>query len=252
VHHYHYRPGAVCRGLVVDKLHGYLLKIDRNKYIKKGMLGFDALDAQTRKTTYNKEVVSFSEDNFVNIDSTSLLVGKCRHSSNTDFQVIGHALMCMQRRCCSRTWWTCASATRCCSTCPTKRYTGTFAAGRLLLLRGVTTAVGCCSDVRDAMTGSLEGPIIKQTVLADPGHCLHYSMLALGSNTKPRLVVRCCSAGKYIKHDYQLVPTLQQLRRSGKKTFLLTNSLWDYANGVMKYLLEDTRSLANNCAIALV
>jgi hypothetical protein len=72
---------------VVDKLHGYLLKIDRNKYIKKGMLGFDALDAQTRKTTYNKEVVSFSEDNFVNIDSTSLLVGKCRHSSNMDFKV---------------------------------------------------------------------------------------------------------------------------------------------------------------------
>jgi hypothetical protein len=47
------------------------------------------------------------------------------------------------------------------------------AAGSLCLLCGVTTAVGCCSDVRDAMTGSLEGPIVKQTVLADPGHYLH-------------------------------------------------------------------------------
>lgn len=69
-------PGAVSRGLVVDKQRGYVLKIDRNKYVRKAMLGFENLDSTIRKTTYNKDVVSFSEESFVNIDSTSLVIGE--------------------------------------------------------------------------------------------------------------------------------------------------------------------------------
>jgi hypothetical protein len=66
----------MCRGLVIDKQRGIILKIDRHKYVRQARHGFRELDAEVRKSTYNKEVVSFSEENFVNIDSVSLLVGE--------------------------------------------------------------------------------------------------------------------------------------------------------------------------------
>jgi HAD superfamily 5'-nucleotidase-like hydrolase len=43
---------------------------------------------------------------------------------------------------------------------------------------------------------------------------------------------------KYILQDPDLVPMLQQLKAAGKKVFLLTNSLWDYTNVVMNYLVQ--------------
>lgn len=43
---------------------------------------------------------------------------------------------------------------------------------------------------------------------------------------------------KYIERDDSLVRTLQQLRRAGKKTFLLTNSFWPYVDIVMKHLVQ--------------
>lgn len=70
----------MCRGLVIDKQRGNILKIDRHKYVREAVHSFRALDAETRKATYNKEVVSFSEENFVNIDSASLLVGQAQLS----------------------------------------------------------------------------------------------------------------------------------------------------------------------------
>ena len=43
--------------------------------------------------------------------------------------------------------------------------------------------------------------------------------------------------GKYIYYDDTLVPMLKNLRKSGKKLFVVTNSLWDYTNVVMNYLI---------------
>ena len=43
---------------------------------------------------------------------------------------------------------------------------------------------------------------------------------------------------RYIHVDEALVPMLRALRESGKKTFLLTNSLWDFTNVVMNYLVH--------------
>ncbi len=45
--------------------------------------------------------------------------------------------------------------------------------------------------------------------------------------------------GHYIFKDLELGSTLHKLRSSGKKLFLLTNSMWDYTDAVMKYLLQD-------------
>lgn len=40
----------------------------------------------------------------------------------------------------------------------------------------------------------------------------------------------------YIERDPNLVPMLRRIKRSGRKVFLLTNSLWNYTHTVMKYL----------------
>ena len=45
--------------------------------------------------------------------------------------------------------------------------------------------------------------------------------------------------GLYIHADKELVPMLRALRASGKKVFLLTNSLWDFTNVVMNFLVAD-------------
>ncbi len=44
--------------------------------------------------------------------------------------------------------------------------------------------------------------------------------------------------GRYIFKDPELGPALHRLRSGGKKLFVLTNSLWDYTNAVMSYLLD--------------
>ncbi len=47
---------------------------------------------------------------------------------------------------------------------------------------------------------------------------------------------------EYIVKDPDLAETLHKLRSSGKKLFLLTNSLFDYTDVVMKYLLDGART----------
>lgn len=49
---------------------------------------------------------------------------------------------------------------------------------------------------------------------------------------------------KYIKRDPLLKDTLDRLRQSGRKTFVVTNSLWDYTHVVMNYIFgNDTQNL---------
>ena len=43
----------------------------------------------------------------------------------------------------------------------------------------------------------------------------------------------------YVEKDPALIPRLTKMRADGKKLFLVTNSLWDYTNVVMKYLCEE-------------
>ncbi len=44
--------------------------------------------------------------------------------------------------------------------------------------------------------------------------------------------------GRYIQNDPDLPATLHKFRSSGKKLFLLTNSLWDYTDVVMRWMLD--------------
>jgi pimeloyl-ACP methyl ester carboxylesterase len=44
--------------------------------------------------------------------------------------------------------------------------------------------------------------------------------------------------GHYVVKDPELGPALHKLRSGGKKLFLLTNSLWDYTDAVMRFVLD--------------
>ncbi len=43
---------------------------------------------------------------------------------------------------------------------------------------------------------------------------------------------------RYVTRDLELGPALHKLRSGGKKLFLLTNSLWDYTDAVMRFVLD--------------
>eukprot|EP00612_Vaucheria_litorea_P007260 CAMPEP_0171480788 /NCGR_PEP_ID=MMETSP0946-20130122/6305_1 /TAXON_ID=109269 /ORGANISM="Vaucheria litorea, Strain CCMP2940" /LENGTH=377 /DNA_ID=CAMNT_0012012129 /DNA_START=244 /DNA_END=1377 /DNA_ORIENTATION=- len=44
---------------------------------------------------------------------------------------------------------------------------------------------------------------------------------------------------KFIMPDHEILPMLRRLKSEGKKTFLLTNSLWDYTSVVMNFLYKE-------------
>ena len=56
----------------------------------------------------------------------------------------------------------------------------------------------------------------------------------------------CILQGKYITYDPNIFPMLESFRKSGKATFLLTNSLWDYTQVVMNYLHSQKISSEKN------
>ena len=68
------------------------------------------------------------------------------------------------------------------------------------------------ADIRNSIDLSHRDGSLKRGVASDPGH--------------------------YIHQDKNLVPLLEDLRFSGKKLFIVTNSLWDYTNIVMNYLIS--------------
>ena len=69
----------------------------------------------------------------------------------------------------------------------------------------------CCRDVRAAVDLCHRDGSLKTAVAKDPS--------------------------KYIHEDHRLVMLCQTYKRSGRKLFLATNSLWDYTHVVMNYLL---------------
>ena len=48
--------------------------MDRHKYVRKAYHGLDELTAAERKSVYSKEVTTFTDSNYVNIDTLFLLI----------------------------------------------------------------------------------------------------------------------------------------------------------------------------------
>ncbi|KAJ8450707.1 hypothetical protein Cgig2_021179 [Carnegiea gigantea] len=81
-------------------------------------------------------------------------------------------------------------------------------------------------DVRAAVDLCHRDGTLKQMVAKDPQR----GKATTFRPSTPGLVAR------YINDDTSIVPMLEMLRDSGRSTFLVTNSLWDYTNIVMNFL----------------
>lgn len=161
------------RGLVVDKQHGNILKLDRHKYVKRVLHGFTPLTKEKRAQMYDHITTSgggFAEPRFAVLDAMFALPDAFLFSSVVDYK---------------------------------DKHPGEIHQDYSQIYRDVRTSVDLCH--RD---GS-----IKNMVAQHPH--------------------------KYIQRDDAMVPMLRQLKRSDKKVFLLTNSLWNYTNVVMTYLFGD-------------
>ena len=158
------------RGLVIDKKRGNFLKLDRHKYVRSAYHGFDRLDTNARKELYmqsSEKMPTFSEKDFVNMDTLFLLVDAYLFAQLIDLKDKNPELI-------------------------TKSYEEMY--------KDVRASVDLCH--RDG--------VIKDEVAKNPS--------------------------AYIVDDPGMVEMLRRHKESGRKVFLVTNSLWDYTNVVMNFL----------------
>ncbi len=72
--------------MIVDKCKGNILKIDRHKYVHKAYHGCDELSTIDRKAEYSHEVHSYTESNFVILDTLFLVVDASLFAHLVDFK----------------------------------------------------------------------------------------------------------------------------------------------------------------------
>ncbi len=65
----HYNPDCIIRGLIVDKRHGNILKMDFHGYIAKAMHGSHVLDRDERKKLYRRSRVNLRSDRYQSFDT---------------------------------------------------------------------------------------------------------------------------------------------------------------------------------------
>jgi 5'-nucleotidase len=162
-----YDPEFVIRGLVVDKQHGNIFKMDRHNHVGRCYHGRRPLPAEEMKRLYRDEKVHLSSPRFAWIDTLFSLPEACLFAL-----VIEH-------------------------------------------LEGAGTPVDYTrlyDDVRDAIDTVHRDGTLKSVIQED--------------------------LARYILRDADLGPALHKLRSGGKKLFLLTNSLRDYTEAVMSFLLD--------------
>ncbi|KAK9813561.1 hypothetical protein WJX73_007197 [Symbiochloris irregularis] len=160
------------RGLVIDKVRGNILKVDRHKYVKLAIHGFRVLSRQERLDTYahSQATFEFDEPDYALIDTLFSLAEAHLFMQLVDLHDAQPDLFPKEK-------------------------------SNADLYRDTRAAVDMCH--RD---GSLKNAVAK-----DPA--------------------------KYIHEDGRLLQLLKSLRASGRGLFLATNSLWDYTNVVMNFLL---------------
>lgn len=133
-----------------------------------------------RKDIYTKQIISYTEKNFINIDTIFMVIDALLFSYLVD----------LYDSCSSNTNNSSSSS----FLSKKKNYNELY------------------DDLRLCIDTCHRDGAIKDEVMKDPS--------------------------KYIIYDDGIVTTLQQLKSAGKKVFLLTNSLWEYTNSVMEYLVH--------------
>ena len=171
---FEYDHAYMVRGLVVDKQRGNILKMDRHKYVKVALHGFEPLDTEERLKTY------------CDVNKPDAFDGNAYANVDTLFSLGETYLFC-----------------------------------QLVELRDRADAPN--EFLREKPYGQMYDEIRASVDLCHR------------DGTLKRAVAE--DPGRFIHPDNSLVPMLKQLKSSGKKVFLLTNSLWDFTNVVMNYLV---------------
>jgi HAD superfamily 5'-nucleotidase-like hydrolase len=162
-----YDPEFVIRGLVVDKEHGNIFKMDRHNHVGRCYHGRRPLPHDELKRLYRDEKIHLSSPRFAWIDTLFALPEACLFA------------LVIER------------------------------------LEGEGAPVDYArlyDDIREAIDTVHRDGSLKAVVQKD--------------------------LARYILRDPDLGPALHKLRSGGKKLFLLTNSLWDYTDAVMSFLLD--------------
>jgi 5'-nucleotidase len=162
-----YDPEFVIRGLVVDKLHGNIFKMDRHNHMGRCYHGRRPLPEEDIKRLYRDEKIHLSSPRFAWIDTLFALPEACLFALVIE-QLEGQG--------------------------QPVDYTRLY------------------DDIREAIDTVHRDGTLKAEVRKD--------------------------LARYIVRDPELAPALHKLRSGGKKLFLLTNSLWDYTDEVMAFLLD--------------
>ncbi len=162
-----YDPEFVIRGLVVDKLHGNIFKMDRHNHVGRCYHGRRPLPEEDLRRLYRGEKVHLSSPRFAWIDTLFALPEACLFAEVIELlEGQGQEL----------------------------DYTKLF------------------DDIRESIDTVHRDGSLKAEVKKDLGH--------------------------YVLRDPELGPALHKLRSGGKKLFLLTNSLLDYTDAVMRHVLD--------------
>jgi HAD superfamily 5'-nucleotidase-like hydrolase len=162
-----YDPEFVIRGLVVDKLHGNIFKMDRHNHVGRCYHGRRPLAADELKRLYRNEKVHLSATRFAWIDTLFAL---------PEASLFAEIIELLEGQ------------------GKTLDYTKLF------------------DDIRESIdTVHRDGSLKAEVKKALP---------------------------HYLVKDPELGPALHKLRSGGKKLFLLTNSLFDYTDEVMSYVLD--------------
>jgi HAD superfamily 5'-nucleotidase-like hydrolase len=162
-----YDPEFVIRGLVVDKLHGNIFKMDRHNHVGRCYHGRRPLPEDERRRLYRGEKVHLSSPRFAWIDTLFALPEACLFAEVIE------------------------------------------------LLEGQGTKLDYTKlfdDIRESIDTVHRDGSLKAEVKKD--------------------------LGRYVVRDPELGPALHKLRSGGKKLFLLTNSLFDYTDAVMRFVLD--------------
>lgn len=102
---FQYDSTAFRRGLIIDKKRGNILKVDRHKYVRKAFHGLSKeIPSKDRKALYSNKVTTFTESNYVNIDTLFHPIGtcKCKDIQNKAYFNMNYRL---QMPCSSAIWW---------------------------------------------------------------------------------------------------------------------------------------------------
>jgi 5'-nucleotidase len=162
-----YDPDFVIRGLVIDKLHGNIFKMDRHNHVGRCYHGRRPLSHEDIRRLYRNEKVHLSSPRFAWIDTLFALPEACLFAEVID----------------------------------------------LLEGEGEQMDYGkLFDDIRESIDTVHRDGSLKAVVKEDLAH--------------------------YVVKDLELGPALHKLRSGGKKLFLLTNSLWDYTDAVMRFVLD--------------